>query len=183
MRINKGYLVKVKYQLNDDDGTLIEKTKSGEPLEFIFGMGLMLPAFEAELVGKQVGDHFDFTLTPDEAYGQINEDLKIALEKEAFFIDGTFDSEIVYEGARVPMNTADGQVVEGLVTKITDDKVYMDFNHDLAGMTLHFQGSVVDIHEPSKEEYDHYFGHNCGGSCNCGCETHNEHGSCCESCK
>ena len=180
MRINKGLLVQAHYKLEDTEGGLIETTNGGAPLEFIFGMGLMLPAFEAELSGKEAGDKFDFVLEPDDAYGTVNPDLQIELPRSAFEIDGEFDSEIVYEGARVPMNTDDGQVVEGLVTKITDETVSMDFNHDLAGMALHFTGEVVEVHEPSDEEYNKYFGHqhgSCGGGCGGGCSC-GDHGCC-----
>lgn len=169
MRINKGVLVQAHYKLEDTEGKLIESTQDSNPLEFIFGMGMMLPAFEAELSGKEPGDKFDFVLSAQDAYGEVNPDLLIELPRSAFEIDGEFDNEIVFEGARVPMNTADGQVVEGLVTAIGKETVSMNFNHDLAGMALHFTGEVVEVHEPSDEEYDRYFGHShsCGG-CSCG---------------
>ncbi len=177
MRINKGLLVQAHYKLEDSEGTLIETTNGGAPLEFIFGMGMMLPAFEAELSGMEVGEQFDFVLSPENAYGSINPDLQVELPLSAFEIDGAFDSEIVFEGARVPMNTADGQLVEGLVTKIGEEMVSMDFNHDLAGMALHFMGEVVEVHEPSDEEYNRYFGHQHGGCSGCsgGCGEHGCH--------
>lgn len=177
MRINKGLLVQAHYKLEDAEGALIETTNGGAPLEFIFGMGMMLPAFEAELSGKEVGDKFDFVLEPKDAYGEVNPDLQIDLPLSAFEIDGKFDSDIVFEGARVPMNTDDGQLVEGIVTKIDDEKVSMDFNHDLAGMALHFMGEIVEVHEPSEEEYDRFFGHHHGGcsGCNGSCGDHGCH--------
>lgn len=184
MRINKGLLVQLHYQLNEaDNGAMIEETKEGQPLEFIYGMGLMLPAFEAELAGLQSGDKFDFVLSPDNAYGQVNEDLKVELPRDVFLVDGKFDSEVVFEGAIVPMNTADGQVVEGLVTKVGDELVSMDFNHDLAGKSLHFTGYVQEVHEPTQEEYNRYFGHHHGCS-GCGCDHHAEHhhGCSCDGC-
>lgn len=181
MRINKGALVQLQYRLMDSEGAVIEETTEEQPMEFIYGMGLLLPAFEAELSGLEVGDRFDFRLSPQEAYGEVNRDLILELERRLFEIDGSFDEEVVYEGARVPMNTADGQVVHGLVTKVGDELVTMDFNHDLAGMELHFVGEVTEVHEPSQEEYDRFFGHQCGG-CGGGCGGHHhghEHGHDC----
>lgn len=179
MRINKGALVQLQYRLMDRDGAIIEETREDEPMEFIYGMGLLLPAFEAELAGKEVGDKFDFKLEPENAYGEVNEELVLELDRKLFYIDGEFDEEVVYEGARVPMNTADGQIVHGLVKSIGEDKVTLDFNHDLAGELLHFVGEVTEVHEPRQEEYDRYFGHahgcgGCGGGCgdhqhDCGC--------------
>ena len=133
MRINKGAFVQVQYRLLDREGSLIEETTKEQPMEFIYGMGLLLPAFEAELSGMEPGDQFDFHLSPENAYGEVRDDLLLELDKAVFHIDGKFDEDMVYEGARVPMNTADGQVVHGLVTHVGEDKVQMDFNHDLAG--------------------------------------------------
>ncbi len=48
MRINKGAFVQVQYRLLDREGSLIEETTKEQPMEFIYGMGLLLPAFEAE---------------------------------------------------------------------------------------------------------------------------------------
>lgn len=178
MRINKGLLVELNYRLEEESGALIEETTAESPLVFIYGMALMLPAFEAQLTGMVPGDEFDFVLSPDEAYGTVKEDLKIDLSKEVFYIDGKFDEEVVYEGARVPMNTADGMVVHGLVTAIEGDTVKMDFNHDLAGKTLHFTGSIKDVREPSQEEYDNFFGEPEGCSGCSGCGDHDHEGGC-----
>lgn len=176
MRINKGAFVQVQYRLLDREGSLIEETTKEQPMEFIYGMGLLLPAFEAELSGKEPGDKFDFHLSPENAYGEVREDLLLELDKKVFHVDGKFDEEMVYEGAKIPMNTADGQVVHGKVTHVGEDKVKMDFNHDLAGEKLHFIGEVTDVREPSQEEYDRFFGHHgCSSCCGCG-DHHHEHG-------
>lgn len=178
MRVNKGVLLRLQYKLSDaKTGELLEETTPDNALIFIHGMGLMLPAFEAQLVGKEPGDKFDFVLTTDQAYGEPLEDYQIGVPKSAFLIDGKFDEERIYEGALVPMSTADGQRVEGVVQSIEGDKVYMDFNHPLAGIPLHFVGEIEEVREPTEEEV-HAFTHphhGCGG-----CSGH-EHGGegCC----
>lgn len=185
MRINNDSLVKVHYKLycgtGVDDEDFVEETTEDAPLEFIFGAGLMLPAFEAELVGKREGDEFDFTLLPQDAYGPRREDLNLTLSKEVFFVNGAFDEELVVEDALIPMITADGQQVIGRVVKVNDEDVEMDFNHELAGETLHFLGHVAEVSEPSEEDYHrlmHHHGHDChdhehcGGDCDCGHHHH-----------
>lgn len=189
MKINKDRLVRLQYELyvvNGDGsrGDLIEATSEDMPLEFIHGMGLMLPHFEAELNGLEEGDKFDFTLSPENAYQEPREDLKLTLPREAFLVDGEFDSGTVYEGAMVPMLTDDGQRVEGLVVSIEGEEVKMDFNHPLAGKSLNFVGHVQEVKEPTPEEYqailqpmtgggcsgcghDHDHSGGCGGGCSC----------------
>jgi len=41
----------------------------------------------------------------------------------------------------------------------------MDFNHPLAGETLHFAGEVIDVHEPTPEEIAALTQ---SGGCDCG---------------
>lgn len=177
MRINKGALVKVHYKLYDaEEKDLIEETTPDNPMAYIHGMGLMLPAFEAALTGLEAGEKFDFVLSPEEAYGEANEELMITLPKSVFLVDGKFEQEIVYEGAQVPMSTADGEQVTGLVLSVTEDEVEMDFNHALAGCSLHFVGEVEEVREPSDEEYQAFLAPS-GGCDGCsGCSTDGDGG-------
>lgn len=171
MRVNKGLLLKVQYKLYDaGEKDLLEETTPDNPLVFIHGMGMMLPAFEAALAGLQTGDDFDFVLDVEDAYGEAKEELLITLPKDVFMVEGKFDNEIVYEGALVPMATADGEQVSGIVQAITDNEVEMDFNHPLAGVALHFVGSIEEVREPTEDEYQAFFAPTggCGGGCSCG---------------
>ncbi len=48
----------------------------------------------------------------------------------------------------------------------------MDFNHPLAGETLHFAGQVADVHEPTAEELaemEQMMHGGCGGHDHDGC--------------
>ncbi|HSR36839.1 MAG TPA: hypothetical protein VLL73_06615, partial [Desulfurivibrionaceae bacterium] len=48
-------------------------------------------------------------------------------------------------GALVQLSMPDGQTLEGQVTAMNHAKATVDFNHPLAGKTLHFDVKVVDI--------------------------------------
>ena len=70
----------------------------------------------------------------------------LTLDKKMFYNgDGEFDSERVYVGAIVPMNTADGQVINAQIAEITADNVTIDLNHPLAGENLHFVAAPSGI--------------------------------------
>ena len=87
-------------------------------------------------------------------------------------VDGVFDSERVKEGATLPMMSAEGQHMNGSVLEVKDDVVVMDFNHPLAGETLHFAGQVADVHEPTPEELaemEQMMHGGCGGHDHDGC--------------
>ena len=72
------------------------------------------------------------------------------LPKNIFEVDGKFDAEMIKEGNTVPMMDSNGNRMNGSVLEVKDDIVVMDFNHPLAGETLHFSGEVIDVHEPRK---------------------------------
>jgi FKBP-type peptidyl-prolyl cis-trans isomerase SlyD len=155
MKISTNKFVSVTYDLNVGDGEereLMEKATREEPMSFIFGVGTMLPAFEEELSGLSVGDKFKFTLIPSDAYGEYNEEHLMELPKSVFEVDGTFDSNMVKEGNVVPMMDSNGNRLNGSVMDVKDDIVVMDFNHPLAGETLHFSGEVIDVHNPTEDE-------------------------------
>lgn len=182
MKVNKDKLVSVHYRLYRGEGEtdLVEDTHDGEPMEYIHGLGLLLPVFEANLLGKEPGDTFDIFLKVDDAYGRVNPDLQMTLPKETFFVNGAFDEEMVYEGAILPMLTSDGHQVEGEVIDVWEEGVDIDFNHPLAGEDLHFVGEVVEVRDPSSEELKSYteLHHDLNHECGCGCGHDHDHSDC-----
>lgn len=184
MKISDNKYVAVIYDLNVGEGEereLMEKATREVPLKFIYGTGMMIPAFEKELMGLEPGQKFNFSIAPADAYGEYNEEHVLDLPKHIFEVDGKFDSEMIQEGNTVPMMDADGHRMNGSVLEVKEDVVVMDFNHPLAGETLHFSGEVIDVHEPTPEEIASFAapagGCGCGcGDCGGGCGEHEGHG-------
>jgi FKBP-type peptidyl-prolyl cis-trans isomerase SlyD len=140
-------------------------------------MGMMLESFEKYLSGLQKGDKFSFTLVPEEAYGLFEQDHIIELPKNIFEVDGKFDNERITEGQILPMEDTSGNRLNGAVVKIKDDVVVLDFNHPLAGETLHFEGEILDVHDPSPEEIAAFTSEGCCSDCD---NEHNNEGcNCC----
>jgi FKBP-type peptidyl-prolyl cis-trans isomerase SlyD len=168
MKIMTNKFVSVIYDLNvgeGDERVLMEKATRETPMSFIFGTGAMLSAFENELAGQKVGDKFKFTIYPSDAYGEYNDEYLMELPKNVFEVDGQFDAEMVKEGNIVPMMDSNGNRLNGSVMEVKDDIVLIDFNHPLAGETLHFSGEVIDIHDPTSEDLVSLS----SGDCDCGC--------------
>ncbi|MDR1527860.1 MAG: FKBP-type peptidyl-prolyl cis-trans isomerase [Dysgonamonadaceae bacterium] len=179
MKISDEKMVSLTYDLTvDDDGQkeLMEKATREHPLTFMFGMGMMLEAFEKNIAGLETGDRFSFVLSPEEAYGEYIEQYCVELPKNIFEIDGKFDDERVVEGQTLPMMDASGHRMMGSILEIKSDVVVMDFNHPLAGETLHFDGEVMDVHEATPEEIAALTQ---SGGCDCGsCERSNDEQGC-----
>ncbi len=199
MKISDSKYVTVTYDLyvgEGDERELMESATLDQPLEFIFGTNSMIKSFEDNLYGLTQGDKFKFTIEQEDAYGEYDESRIVDLPKEVFEVEGKVDETMLFEGNTLPMMDTDGNRLMGSIISITDDVVTMDFNHPLAGETLHFEGAIVDAREASAAEIaaltaggscdcsgggcgcseghdhdhdheDHHHGHGCGGGCSC----------------
>ena len=154
MNISKNKVVSLSYELRLDgkDGEIIETVGAERPLTFIFGTKSLVPGFERNVENKKTGDHFEFLLNCEEAYGPALDEAVVKIPITAFVVDGEIDYDLLVEGNTIPMTDSNGNRLNGVVVEIKDDKVVMDFNHPLAGDNLFFSGTVVDVREATSEE-------------------------------
>ena len=151
MTIADEKVVSLTYTLTVD-GQVKDQTTAENPLEFIFGLGYLLPKFEENIKGMKVGDKFAFTLTPEEGYGVFDPQSVIDLPKNIFEIDGKIQEDLLTPGNVIPMMNQAGGVIPGKVVSVSEDSVKMDFNHELAGATLNFTGEIVGVREATEKE-------------------------------
>lgn len=171
MEENKNKYIAVAYKLfSNKDGqvTMEEEATADLPFVFISGFGFTIDAFEKELVKLAEGDDFDFTLTKEEAYGDIDSEGIVDFDRELFYVDGKFDDEHVTLGATLPLQNEQGQRFFGKVLDINDKKVKLDFNHPLAGKSLNFVGKVVESREATTDEIQTVINQMSGGCGGCG---------------
>lgn len=169
MKISTNKYVALSYDLNVGEGEereLMERATAEQPLEFIYGTNSMLEAFEKNLDGLAEGDSFDFVLTPDEAYGEYDDEAVVDLPRHIFEQDGKLNEDVIFEGNMVPMMDTNGNRLNGSVVEIKDDVITMDFNHPLAGETLNFSGKILTVREATAEEIAALFAPQ---GCGCGC--------------
>lgn len=154
--IKKNSVVSIQYELHDDKGGLIEKTD--HPITYLHGgYDGIFPLVEEALQGKAQGDKLSVQLSPDDAFGEYEEDL-VRVEPRNVF----------------PKNVAVGMQFEGsaqgskhsvlyTVTKMTDSEVTVDGNHPLAGKAVKFSCTVTEVRPATKEEITHGHVHGEGG--------------------
>lgn len=151
MKIGTNKVVSLSYTLVVD-GDVMETVKADKPMDFIFGTGYLLPKFEENILNKEVGDSFEFVLSPTEGYGEMNSDAIIELPKDMFMIDGKIEDGLLTVGNVLPMQDSDGNRLQGTIDEVKDDVVVMNFNHPLAGAELNFKGTVVAVREATQQE-------------------------------
>ncbi|MGK7397573.1 MAG: FKBP-type peptidyl-prolyl cis-trans isomerase [Candidatus Cyclobacteriaceae bacterium M3_2C_046] len=162
MKIDKHTVASVTYAL-DVDGQKVEETGKDKPLTFLVGTGSMIPGFEQELLGKQTGDSYEMTIPPEQAYGEVDPNAVVDLSKDIFKVEGQVQEDLLQVGKVVPMQDQNGNPLQGVVKDVGDETVTMDFNHQLAGKTLHFTGEVLEVREATPDEISHGHAHGPGG--------------------
>jgi len=146
MKIEKNSLVKLAYILKYDDanGDIIENVSPENPLEITVGTEDLLEKFEEKILGLKKDDTFEFVLSPEDAYGNYDEEGIVGVPKTELLAE-TEDDVVILEGMIIPVVTDDGEEMEAVVLDIENEIVTLDFNHPLAGETLYFSGKIVEI--------------------------------------
>ena len=185
MKITQNSVVEFCYEL-EVDGQIVDRTTKDKPLDYIHGTGSLLPKLEEHIEGMAIGDKFDVTLAPADAYGEIDPERIVVLPKDAFAINGEVREDLLVPGNTIPMLNRAGAVIPGVVLEVTPDTVKMDLNHQMAGKTLHFTGEIVSVREATEQElteglhgeYVHKCGGCHGGGCGGGCHDGGCEGGC-----
>jgi peptidylprolyl isomerase len=136
----QGDLVKVHYTGTLDDGSTFDSSADRDPLQFVIGEGMLIPAFEQAIVGMLPGDSRSVHIPADDAYGPYMDELILEVDKNQ--IPESLNPE---EGMQLQITQDDGSSTVVKVVKLTDEKVYLDANHPLAGKDLNFSIELVDI--------------------------------------
>ncbi|MGK0291186.1 MAG: FKBP-type peptidyl-prolyl cis-trans isomerase SlyD [bacterium] len=171
MEISDKAVVGMDYTLTDQaTGNVLDSSDGGQVLEYLHGANNIIPGLEKALEGKKVGDHIDSIVAPEEAYGVRHDDLIDTVPLELF--EGIEKIEI---GMQFEAPVEGGlQVVT--VTGVEGEKVTIDGNHPLAGMTLNFSVDVKAVREATADELENGRPHQEGGCC----EHPHQEGGCCE---
>lgn len=150
LTITDDMVVSIEYVLRLEDGEVVERTDD-EPLEFIQGIGQTFPKLEEALEGRTVGDKLEVKLEPDDAFGHFDDDDYDILPLAEF----PDDVELA-EGMFLELEDSEtGMFVEAVIAELRDEEVVIDFNHPLAGETLHFTLEIVGVRPATAEELDH----------------------------
>ncbi|MFP4369616.1 MAG: FKBP-type peptidyl-prolyl cis-trans isomerase [Bacteroidota bacterium] len=140
MAVKKGDTVKIHYTGKLESGEVFDSSKDREPLEFTVGTGQVIPGFENGILGMDKGETKTVEVPVDEGYGSYRDDLIFEIAKSELPPD--IDPSV---GERLQMQNDQGQVIGVTVSKVTDDTLFIDANHPLAGKDLEFDIELIDV--------------------------------------
>ncbi len=153
-----GVVVSIHYTLKNEAGETLDSSVGQDPLEYLHGAGSIVPGLEEALVGKKIGERFDVTVPPDGAYGDKDPRGIQKVPRSAFAAD-----MVLEPGMPFVAEGPDGEPVQVWISAIEADRVVIDLNHPLAGVTLHFDGTIDSLRDATAEELAHGHPHGAGG--------------------
>lgn len=167
MKVEKNNVITLTYSLripdNDGEMDVVEVVSAEDPMYFIQGISGLPEGFESQIEGLVVGDTFDFTVEPEEGYGEFDPEAVVDLPKSVFQMEDVDQDELLQVGNVIPMTNEDGERMHGQVVEVKDDVVIMNFNHPLAGKEMHFEGQIIAIRPATADEISHGHVHGEGG--------------------
>lgn len=143
-------VVTIHYKLTDDSGNVLDNSEGKDPLTYLHGAKNIIPGLEKALVGKTQGAKMQVKVDPADGYGVVRPELTSVVERSLFQGVDTLEVGMTFE-ATAP----DGSRQQVVVKKVEEDKVTIDANHPLAGVTLNFDVEVVGVREANQEELSH----------------------------
>jgi FKBP-type peptidyl-prolyl cis-trans isomerase SlyD len=137
------------------DGKIVDSSESSEPLQFIQGMGHIIPGLEHELYDMQVGDNKTVVVQAKDGYGEVDPEAYMDVPREAF------PTEIPLEkGTELELRDQSGHPMLARIDTISSDNIRLNMNHPLAGKELHFDVKIAGLRPATDEEVSHGHVHN-----------------------
>ena len=148
--VKTGDMVSLHYVGTLTDGEQFDNSYDrGDPIEVEVGAGQLIKGFNDALIGMEVGEKRSVALTSDEAYGDINPEAFVEVERSGFPNDFEFE-----KGAFVPLTNPEGGQFIGRVDEVTEASVRVNLNHPMAGKDLNFDIEVVGLNEEATKTTD-----------------------------
>jgi peptidylprolyl isomerase len=135
-----GDKVRVDYTLTIEDGTVYDTSVGRSPLEFTLGNNQVIKGFENAVVGMKPGDKKTVTLPPSEAYGERDESLVSEIPR--FYLSENVTPQV---GQTLQGQNDNGQTITVKIIEVNDTTVKIDANSPLAGETLTFEITLIEI--------------------------------------
>jgi len=135
-----GDQVAVHYTGKHADGSIFDSSEGRTPLEFQIGSGMVIKGFDDGVTGMSIGDKKTIVIPAAEAYGEHSPENTVNMERSQ--IPAHIELAL---GASLNMHQNGGQVVEVVITDLTETHVTLDANHPLAGKDLTFDLELVRI--------------------------------------
>ena len=143
--IGPGTRVTLLFKLALSAGDVIDST-GDESATFEVGDGSLLPGFESAMYGMKAGDSAQLPIAAEQGFGLPNDENVHMMKRALFEV-----SQNLVEGLVVSFADGEGGERPGVVNRLFDDLVEINFNHPLAGKDLLFSVQIKQVEQISDE--------------------------------
>lgn len=146
--VGKDMVVGLAYTLFVDNA-IEDNAPESAPLVYLQGHGNLISGLERALEGAKVGEKLSVTVSPEEAYGEYDEEAILPLERGLFPEDYP-----LAPGNPVTLLDEHDNQHTGYIVDATEKTVRVDMNHPMAGKTLVFECVIVSLRPATPEEIE-----------------------------
>ncbi|MEZ4549041.1 MAG: peptidylprolyl isomerase [Desulfobacterales bacterium] len=139
MIIQKGSTITFEYTLTLEDKEVIDSNVGADPLTFTHGSSEIISGLEDQMCGMKKGERKQIVVPPEDGYGPLLEEAIIDLKIEQVPVNSR------RVGAMLQTQSPEGQIIRGRITEVDNKKAVIDLNHPLAGKTLYFDVTILDV--------------------------------------
>ncbi len=108
-------------------------------MSFIVGRGMVFPGLEKGIMGAEVDQELEFTVPPEDGFGQWDERLVRKIDRK------DLDNSIDYEVNGIYQTVIFGRPAVFRVKDADEESIWADFNHPLAGKNLHLKVAIKGV--------------------------------------
>jgi FKBP-type peptidyl-prolyl cis-trans isomerase SlyD len=148
-QVDDGQVVSMHYTLHVD-GQVVDSSEGGEPLQFIQGMGHIIPGLEHELYEMKIGDSKKVVVAAKDGYGEADAAAFMDVPRDAFPTDVPLET-----GTELELRDNSGHPVYARIDTISAENIHLNMNHPLAGKELHFDVKIAGLRPATDEEVSH----------------------------
>jgi FKBP-type peptidyl-prolyl cis-trans isomerase SlyD len=146
-QIGPDTFVTLAYTLYDEDGEVLDCSDEDAPLSYLHGYGQIVPGLERAIEGMVRGNERSVIVAPKDGYGEYDPDAVLEIDRSDFPVPAE-----VSVGDQFLADSDDGETVPMTIVEVKADACIVDTNHPLAGETLRFQVTVLDVRPATDRE-------------------------------
>ncbi len=135
--IQPGDHVSVHYTTKSLEGSVIETSRSREPLAFTAGGDGVIAGLSEGVIGMAIGESRELSVPAEQAFGRHNPDLAQSTPLSLL-------PEDLQAGDQLTA-TVDGVALDVWIQRVGEDEAVVDANHPLAGETLSIEVEIVSF--------------------------------------
>ena len=149
LKVDDGQVVSMDYILQVD-GKIADSSEAGKPLQFIQGMGHIIPGLENELYGMKVGENKKVDVPAKDGYGEVDSEAFMVVPRDAFPTNVPLEI-----GTELELREQSGHNMLARIETFSEENIRLNMNHPLAGKELHFDIKIAGLRLATEEEVSH----------------------------